>query len=94
MQTSVVQAIVWLTLLLFVFEFRKAAAEGEEVAGGGGEKEAAVAMEEGKYVEEEELRPSRPTFWMLMKIVWIKLALNPNTYASVLGVSWALIANR
>ncbi|ONK56199.1 uncharacterized protein A4U43_C10F5150 [Asparagus officinalis] len=70
------------------------------MAGGSGENGGVwvvceAATEEGKDVEEEEeLRPSRPTFWMLMKIVWIKLALNPNTYASVLGVSWAFIANR
>ncbi|KAI9077980.1 hypothetical protein K1719_040109 [Acacia pycnantha] len=55
-QSSVVQAILWLTLLLFVLEFRRAATMATP-------KDA-------------------------------PLALNPNTYACVVGISWAFIANR
>ncbi|KAF2307387.1 hypothetical protein GH714_026792 [Hevea brasiliensis] len=29
-----------------------------------------------------------------MKVVWIKLAMNPNSYACILGLVWAFIANR
>lgn len=37
---------------------------------------------------------SRPSFWHLMKVVWLKLAKNPNSYACVIGLAWAFVANR
>lgn len=86
-QLSVVQAIVWLTVLLFLLELRKA---WSGVAGGGEE------VEEGRKEEGingvSSLRS--PSCGELMKVVWLKLALNPNTYASVVGITWAFIANR
>ncbi|XP_072970292.1 auxin efflux carrier component 5-like [Typha angustifolia] len=87
-QLSVVQAIVWLTLLLFVLELRKARCDGVEL-----ESESTAA---GKDVEGdvEVVVSRRPSFWELMKVVWLKLALNPNSYASIVGITWALVANR
>ncbi|XP_071731174.1 auxin efflux carrier component 5-like [Rutidosis leptorrhynchoides] len=43
--------------------------------------------------DEGDLR-RRPSVLMLMKIVGVKVAKNPNAYACVLGLIWALIANR
>ncbi|KAH0471077.1 hypothetical protein IEQ34_000800 [Dendrobium chrysotoxum] len=82
-QLSVVQAIVWLTVLLFLLELRKA---WSALAEGGGDR-----MEQGRKEEEVSLRPS---YGELMKVVWLKLAINPNTYASIVGITWAFIANR
>ncbi|XP_074582196.1 auxin efflux carrier component 5 isoform X2 [Curcuma longa] len=101
-QLSVVQAIVWLTLLLFVFELRKAGCGLFAAA-----KEAQVASIEApplpasKDVEgpvgkasEAPAPAARPSFRALMKVVWLKLALNPNSYASIIGITWAFLANR
>ncbi|KAJ3704804.1 hypothetical protein LUZ61_008509 [Rhynchospora tenuis] len=34
------------------------------------------------------------SIWSLMKVVGWKLALNPNSYASLIGMTWALVASR
>ncbi|KAM3334839.1 hypothetical protein ACQJBY_029328 [Aegilops geniculata] len=107
-QLSVFQAIVWLTLLLFVLEVRKAAigmyvdvgrknvvhdapespvkADVEAAAGGG-----AVAV---LVVGGAEEVGGKPSVWRLVKTVAHKLARNPNTYASFVGITWACVANR
>nr|XP_010927704.1 auxin efflux carrier component 5 isoform X2 [Elaeis guineensis] len=98
-QLSVVQAIMWLTLLLFVLELRKAGM-GEAVvaatSSGGGGGGGSVDQQPVKDVEGNmtEVVASRPAFWSLMKTVWLKLALNPNSYASIAGITWAFVANR
>ncbi|XWS58820.1 hypothetical protein CRYUN_Cryun08bG0066600 [Craigia yunnanensis] len=86
-QSSVVQAIIWLTILLFVLEFRRsgvsiasATKDGEQEKDVGGNTDAGVS--------------SRPSFWYLMKVVGMKLAMNPNSYACVIGLAWAFVANR
>ncbi|KAK8936501.1 putative auxin efflux carrier component 8 [Platanthera zijinensis] len=53
--------------------------------------ELMVKVEEGR---KEGVVASRPSFRKLMKMVWFKLALNPNSYASIVGITWAFIANR
>lgn len=103
-QMSVVQAIVWLTLLLFLMEVRNVnsgtlPSSSEDVikgeGNGGGGAQIVVAIETKEMPADVEEEPSsRPSFWRLMKIVWLKLALNPNSYASIIGISWAFIANR
>lgn len=97
-QLSVVQAIVWLTLLLFVLELRQAGmgvatVTATSAAGGG---LVSVEPQPVKDVEgnTEVVVASRPSFWSLMKTVWLKLALNPNSYASIVGITWAFIASR
>ncbi|XWS65135.1 hypothetical protein CRYUN_Cryun05aG0065000 [Craigia yunnanensis] len=86
-QSSVVQAIIWLTMLLFVLEFRRsgvsipsATKDGEQEKDVEGNIDAGVS--------------SRPSFWYLMKVVGMKLAMNPNSYACVIGLAWAFVANR
>lgn len=102
-----VQAIVWLTILLFVLELRRTgldlvAAEASSgvvseektvEVGGEGEKDL-----EGEDMEVEEMRRSskshRPSLKPLMKKVWVKMAGNPNSYACTIGFAWAFVAKR
>ncbi|XP_057753711.1 auxin efflux carrier component 5 [Arachis stenosperma] len=110
-QSSVVQ-VIWLSLLLFVLEFRRAGIEGataniivddgalksratnnnngfDDVNGGKDlEATSTTTLEIGDDVG------TRPPFRKLMKLVWIKLAMNPNSYGCVIGISWAFISNR
>lgn len=90
-QSSVVQAIIWLTFLLFVLEFRRS---GDSIA---------LEQEKQKDVEgnnttdaavKNSSSSSRSSFWHLMKVVGMKLAMNPNSYACVIGLAWAFVANR
>lgn len=93
-QGSVVQAIVWLTLLLFVLEFRRS---GNDIVVKASNVDASVSNEQGKDLEEnddEVVERVRPSFWSLMKVVSIKLAQNPNSYACFVGIAWASVANR
>jgi auxin efflux carrier family len=87
-QSSIVQAIIWLTVLLFVLEFRRT----------GIDYSAEAAGETGKDLEgsaaEVAASASGPSFWYLMRTVWLKLAMNPNSYACIIGITWAFIANR
>ncbi|BAT83539.1 hypothetical protein LR48_Vigan03g041000 [Vigna angularis] len=118
-QSSVVQAIIWLTLLLFVLEFRRTGIEGTTTTtttfkqprskamvvdtnnltgeGGGRGKdveENTVAIHVKEELLLEETVSSRIPFCKLMKLVWLKLVMNPNSYGCVIGISWAFISNR
>lgn len=44
--------------------------------------------------EEVIISSKPPSFWSIMKIVWVKLAKNPNAYACISAIIWALLANR
>ncbi|CAH2072602.1 unnamed protein product [Thlaspi arvense] len=84
-QSSVFQAIVWLTLLLFVLEFRRAGFSSDNKADNinieGGKRETVVVGEEKSSLE-------------VMSLVWLKLATNPNCYSCIIGIAWAFISNR
>lgn len=94
-QSSIVQAIIWLTLLLFVLEFRRT---GINFSADESIKSSQVqsAVESGKDLEgsTEIVASTGPSFWYLMRTVWLKLAMNPNSYACIVGITWAFIANR
>ncbi|KAE9592199.1 hypothetical protein Lal_00046427 [Lupinus albus] len=116
-QSSVVQAIIWLTLLLFVLEFRRAGIEGTHIIkpkpkttiisnssrvmeGEAGEEKdvegtipVAVDVKDELVLEDSDSIIT-PPFCKLMKIVWLKLVVNPNSYGCVLGISWAFISKR
>ena len=98
-QSSVVQAIIWLTILLFVLEFRRT---GLDISSSD-EKNVVVGdvnQQQGKDLDLEGNKndvvdhSSPQSFWSLMKVLWLKLAMNPNSYAVYIGLFWALIANR
>uniref|UniRef100_A0A2N9IYM0 Auxin efflux carrier component n=1 Tax=Fagus sylvatica TaxID=28930 RepID=A0A2N9IYM0_FAGSY len=95
-QSSIIQAIVWLTLLLFVLEFRRT---GINFSSDISMKDSRVQsmVEPGKDLEgstEVVASADGPSFWYLMRTVWLKLAMNPNSYACIVGITWAFIANR
>ncbi|KAF2570262.1 hypothetical protein F2Q70_00006026 [Brassica cretica] len=84
-QSSVFQAIVWLTLLLFVLELRRAGfstnSKEDNINIEDGRKDIAVVGEQKSFVE-------------VMSVVWLKLATNPNCYSCILGIAWAFISSR
>lgn len=93
-QFSVIQAIIWLTLLLFVLEFRRSGINfSSPKVTGDNSNEFSGEME--KELEGNSVAATgRPSFWYLMKIVWMKLATNPNVYGCVAGIVWAFVSNR
>ncbi|TKW18509.1 hypothetical protein SEVIR_5G435500v4 [Setaria viridis] len=96
-QLSVFQAIVWLTLLLFVLEVRKAAI-GMYVAAEPPVKDVEAASADAAPADAAvvvvPVASGKPSLWALVKVVAHKLSRNPNTYASFVGITWACVANR
>ncbi|XP_050384274.1 auxin efflux carrier component 5 [Argentina anserina] len=95
-QSSVVQAIIWLTMLLFVLEFRRT---GLNISLGSSHDTRVQSVEQGgkdlEGMNESTLQASASYYyWSLMKSVWLKLGMNPNSYAVFIGIAWAFIANR
>ncbi|KAM7272825.1 hypothetical protein ACFE04_027489 [Oxalis oulophora] len=82
-QSSVVQAIIWLTVLLFVLEFRRT-----------GISLNSINIDEEKDVEGNVLASTRASFWSFIKVVTLKMAMNPNSYACIIGLAWAFVSNR
>lgn len=107
-QSSVVQAIIWLTLLLFVLEFRRTKIEGTTTTFKPTKPKTTIierkdvevttmAVAVDVNIEDLMLEDSgggRLPFFQLMKVVWLKLIVNPNSYGCVIGVAWAFISNR
>ncbi|KAG9446175.1 hypothetical protein H6P81_012303 [Aristolochia fimbriata] len=99
-QSSVVQAIVWLTILLFVLELREARCSYSSGTDGTTTKDQLEAGNNDDVIiststaMNNNISGTRPSVWAVTKIVWVKLALNPNSYASIVGVAWAFISAR
>ncbi|XP_019152658.1 PREDICTED: auxin efflux carrier component 5-like [Ipomoea nil] len=98
-QSSVIQAVVWLTLLLFVLELRQtknnfnSAGEAAAVQNGGEDLEGNNRKAAAAVVESSDR--AAPSFWRTsMKAVWYKMAMNPNTYGCFGGIIWAFISKR
>ncbi|XP_065851693.1 auxin efflux carrier component 5-like [Euphorbia lathyris] len=109
-QGSVVQFTIWQSLLLFLLEIRRAkldvvvaSGNNEAMEGGLGNNEGL----EGSLGNNEDLEGNlgsnndgdsgsggRGGFWSLMKVVLVKVAMNPNSFSCFLGILWAFIANR
>ncbi|EYU39429.1 hypothetical protein ABFS82_06G205700 [Erythranthe guttata] len=81
-QSSVFQALVWLSILLFVLELRRT--YHDHVAAADLENQSSGVIADA----------SRINFWNLMRRVSLKLAINPNSYACILGITWAFLSNR
>lgn len=107
-QSSVFQALVWLTLLLFVLEIRRTTYDYYfhdglddgvvKIKTNGSTPDVSTtastimrSLEEAKTVNVSE---NRPSLWKLVKVVWLKLAMNPNSYACIIGITWAFLSNR
>ncbi|KAI3784444.1 hypothetical protein L1987_43543 [Smallanthus sonchifolius] len=86
-QSSILQFMLWIMILLLMFEIQRAKRPlDSEVSS----LELATSCESAN-VEDASRRGS---FLILTKIVGLKLAKNPNSYACVLGLLWALVSNR
>ncbi|KAK4480182.1 hypothetical protein RD792_013244, partial [Penstemon davidsonii] len=88
-QLAVFQALVWLTVLLFVFEIRRT--NNEFHING---DDHVIENDVGGNMEVGIIGRNGPTFWTLAKTVWAKLAMNPNSYACIIGITWAFLSNR
>ncbi|KAK7394676.1 hypothetical protein VNO78_15211 [Psophocarpus tetragonolobus] len=53
-----------------------------------------VAIDVKEELMLEDTVSSRLPFRKLMKLVWLKFMMNPNSYGCVIGISWAFISNR
>ncbi|XAR49129.1 hypothetical protein NMG60_11032208 [Bertholletia excelsa] len=98
-QGAVVQGMVWLTSLLFVLEFRRnATGFYAQTTTGVGDSRDVSTVDQGRDVEGNNgvdvVGSVRPSFWSLMKIVWLKMAANPNSYGAILGITWAFLSDR
>ncbi|XP_072979931.1 probable auxin efflux carrier component 8 [Typha angustifolia] len=95
-QIVVLQSLLWYNLLLCLFEFR--AAKGIAATTqteNTGESDISVPIQAGQQEEEIKslsMRCSSILFFLLM--IGKKLVANPNTYASLAGLTWALISFR
>ncbi|XP_076918452.1 auxin efflux carrier component 5-like [Bidens hawaiensis] len=89
-QGSVFQAIVWLTGLLFVLECRRATKIDCSV------NDTEIKDLEGnmKSDVDQAIVTTKSSFVSLMKVVSLKLAMNPNSYSCVVGIVWATLSNR
>lgn len=103
-QSSVFQAIIWLTLLLFVLEFRRT---GLDIYSNTSSKDPRVQPVDQLPAQNDDLEQnmevmaemndsstSSPSIWSFFKVVGQKLAANPNSYAVYIGIAWAIISNR
>ncbi|KAL7613692.1 auxin efflux carrier component 5 [Lactuca sativa] len=90
-QGSVVQAIIWLTALLFVLEWRRSATTECSVNATNESKD----LEGNPKLDVRKDEVTRASSYVsLLKVVSLKLAMNPNSYSCVIGIIWATISNR
>lgn len=100
-QSSVIQALLWFPILLCLLEFRRAKLlssssnihhhinihTDESVVAANGDHSCTT-------IDTTALPSSSPSFRSTIMIVGMKLRKNPNCYACVVGLVWALLANR
>lgn len=85
-QYSILQFTVWIITLLLMYEFWSANKSFDD--------SVSVTTRDLEGNNEEVTTPTRPSLLILMKIVGLKLAKNPNSYACILGLAWALVSYR
>ncbi|KAI3973224.1 hypothetical protein MKX01_020293 [Papaver californicum] len=88
-QGYVIQQTVWSSVLMFLFELHKACESSKVV-----DADVVTDLEGNKQLVVVITTTTRPSFWYPVKIVLLKLARNPNTYAGIMGIAWAFISNR
>lgn len=102
-QSSVLQAIIWLTMLLFVLEFRRTGLDIYSNTSVSRDSQVQPVDQpensndlEGNLgvTQTNSSMSSGPSFWTFLKVVGQKLGANPNSYAVFIGIAWALVSNR
>lgn len=53
-----------------------------------------INMEEGDGTKKSQMPPASVMTRLILIMVWRKLIRNPNTYSSLLGLTWSLISFR
>ncbi|KAM0001530.1 putative membrane transport protein [Helianthus debilis subsp. tardiflorus] len=86
-QSSILQFMLWIMVLLLMFEFQCAK---RSLDSGASSLESATNCESTNVDDKSK----QTSLLVISKIVGLKLAKNPNSYACSLGLIWALISNR
>ncbi|KAL4572688.1 hypothetical protein LXL04_019470 [Taraxacum kok-saghyz] len=89
-QSSILQFTVWIIFLLLMYEFWTANKSFDSVV----TTNVYTRDLEGNNEEVTSIITTRPSLFTLMKIVGLKLAKNPNSYACFVGLAWALVSYR
>ncbi|KAJ0679960.1 putative membrane transport protein [Helianthus annuus] len=85
-QSSIWQFTIWNIILLTMYAFESVNKLSQD--------ESATDLE-GNTLEVDHVAVTRrPSLLILIKTVGVKLAKNPNAYACILGLAWALVSNR
>ncbi|KAI3784443.1 hypothetical protein L1987_43542 [Smallanthus sonchifolius] len=86
-QSSILQSLLWNMFLLFMLEFEHAKQQLDlEVVPNNSDMDIEV--------NDNGETSKRPSVLIVTKIVGLKVAKNPNSYACILGLFWALVAYR
>lgn len=101
-QLCMVQSLVWIPLLLLLLEFRNTRMMDSTTSSSPPPPENNGAVDEERDVEMSVVitmegggdHHEKRSYWSFAKVVWVKMAMNPNVYANVLGLAWALMASR
>ncbi|KAI3668972.1 hypothetical protein L6452_40189 [Arctium lappa] len=85
-QSSILQFTIWIIILLVMYAFRSVNKSLDQAVT---PNESSTDLEGNN---EEDSIPTRPSLLILLKVVGLKLAKNPNSYACILGLAWALVS--
>ncbi|KAK1432510.1 hypothetical protein QVD17_09407 [Tagetes erecta] len=88
-QSSILQSLFWNMLLLFMLEFERA--KQQMILDVVVPNDSSAIDIENNENGDTSIKPS---ILVIMKIVGVKIAKNPNSYACILGLFWALVAHR
>ncbi|XP_030477187.1 auxin efflux carrier component 5-like [Syzygium oleosum] len=101
-QLCMIQSLVWTPLLLLFLEFRKtrmmdlATSSPPPPAENNGviDEESVIEMSVVNTSDGSDDDHEKRSYWSFTRVVWMKMAMNPNVYANALGLAWALMASR
>ncbi|KAL6839813.1 hypothetical protein ACP4OV_029623 [Aristida adscensionis] len=97
-QIVVLQSLIWYTLLLFLFEFRAARGMATTTSSEAtGEAESGTLADTQQRYEEGQAKGVSARCYSAFRFLLLvckKLVINPNMYASLIGLIWALISFR
>lgn len=102
-QVFVVQVIIWFTILLFILEFRRTSCDimvndsdskrdGQQLQSTVTEVDDQITIVDQNEGSGDQRKGSQ-SFGELITIVFVKLLHNPNSYASLVGLAWAVISH-
>ncbi|KAG9150933.1 hypothetical protein Leryth_003061 [Lithospermum erythrorhizon] len=100
-QSFVMQSLVWFICLLFLLELHRARSNFSSKLvnnivpnNNGDQGNFSIEVQENDERPLETNNKATPPFLYLMKTVTLELVCNPNCFSCIIGITWALIANR